>query len=701
MGIEEIKQSLVNAKSIPWRRSLIDGKPPEAELDPREPPSDEERGINTAAYKSARALLELAKKKNAQWQSTFTRDWQFLLGENHFQIPKNSLALRNAEYKNQTVRNWTFSTCDQKAALLMEGKVKITASPFAGPVSFTDRWRAQEILLAEAERVRATEYWEDALWDGMAVGKGLTRFIRRVDERSGMKFIELEDMDPGCWFPDPTASRLHQAKHGHYEIWMDAAEIRKTWPKKHHLVKMTERSVGGDTSDILARTGRSRTDAEIVQSPGKEFAVTKEGQVSEKGAKIAFSWIVDEEVVEEIEEREQLGTNEGYQCASCMALFEADPNLPDLNSLMAPEMEDAEIPPAVSCPECGSEAVMAVTIPTGVETGDEVRRFRYPFGRLTCTSKDALLYDGPNPDEIDTVFPVAEYPHYRVNRRYWGYGEVAHLKSAQIAADKTMTQLLDYIRTAVNGVLEYPEDAVQYKDLGNAPNPRIGLAPQLIGQARYLPPPPLQIQAFQYIDELILRDFQRQSGLTDITSGLTPSAPTSGDEVEARVSAGTVRMGGHRRRWNQYRSDFFNILWQMAWQNYREPRMFPVSDSKGRVAMIQIEMQKLPRNMKMYVTSDPEDVKKSELTIQAMQQLMVTQQIPPMLDLLLPLTGMSQSDADIMMSRIELAKEEEAAAASMMPPGPPAGIGGEAGPEPGPPSAPPLPPPASDQARPL
>lgn len=697
--------SLLSTDRIPWTRREVKPELPEAEPVEQDEELDEEdkKGINLPAFKAARLMLEYAKKKHAPFQSSFSRDWRYLLGEDHYNLPKNALALRRSEeLKNQGVRNWLFSTCDQKAGMLLEGQPKITAMPFAGPVSFLDRWRAQEVLKAECERLRVVEYHEDAMWDGLAVGKGLTRVIVRTDERSGMRFLELQDVDPSTWFPDPQASRLHQARYGTIEYWMDGAEIRRAFPKTYKRVTLksrkfsSQREMTKGNSGGTSGLGRSRTDEEIVNSPGHDFTVAKNGDIQEQGAMVAFTYIVDEEVVEEIEERQALGDQEGYQCGNCFHMFEADPGIPSLNDFMSPAMMDEE-PSPVSCPECGSEAVMAVTLPAEIETGDQIRRYRYPHGRLTVTTEDALLFDGANPDEVDGVFPLAEYPHYRVPRRYWGYGEVAHLKSAQIAADKNVTQLFDFLRTAVNGVLEFPQQAYQYNDLGNTPNFRIGLPPALIGLARYLPPPQFDLRVFDYVDQMVRRDFQTMSGITDITSGIAPTAPTSGDEVEARVEAGTVRMNNHRLRFDQYKSDLYNVIYQMAWQNYREERYFPVSDSTGRIQMIAMEFQKLPRNLRMTVTTKREIVKRSELSIQAMQQLMLTDKIPLMFDILLPMTGMTQDDADTLMSRLQLQAEEQKMAeqqqmqAASTVPAPPPGGPAPMAPEASEPAAPPLP----------
>jgi len=58
-------------------------------------------------------------------------------------------------------------------------------------------------------------------------------------------------------------------------------------------------------------------------------------------------------------------------------------------------------------PHAGGD-LSRVEIPSDVRNEFVMRR-KYPFGRLIVYSGATLLYDGPNPHEIDQVFPFAVY----------------------------------------------------------------------------------------------------------------------------------------------------------------------------------------------------------------------------------------------------------------------------------------------------
>jgi len=621
--------------------------------------ADEDR--ESDSWKAVRALYKQAKTKTAEFRQNFERDWKFLLGENHNPVPKNTQAAQRIKGRNQGVRNWLYATCDQKAQMILGPKPKYTAIPYGAPVDFTQRWKVQEAIEDLHRRVRAEEFDEDCVWDGMATGKGYTQILVKKDPRSGMPSFALEALDPSrvYWNPDE-GSRIADLDILHVEKWLTAAKCREIFNQVDPQtgvpawMKIKFRSVP-ITSPDNRKDYRSRTDQEILAGGGYTFQYNAKGQLCELGADICFTWVRNEEIENEITERLVSGERDGYSCASCGDIFDA-PHLEPPDTEVG--MEES-IPATPQCPTCGSEALAPVRIPATVDRTLTGKKFKYPYGILKVHCEDGMLWEGSNPDKIDCVFPVFEYHHRRVNRRFAGYGEVGMLRTAQVNANKNMQQLMDYLRTSVNGLLEYPNRVPTYAALSNQPNAKIGLPIPLIGLARYLPAAPFNIQAFVTAEETIRRDFQEMGGITDVVYGLAPTSPTSGKEVVARRDAATTRVDGHTRRLAQYRSARGTALHQLAWQHLTLPSYFPVRNSAGDPDMVLMAYRTLPRNMKIAVSADLEDAQRSELTTQAIQTLMQQGILPPALDLLLPTMGLKTWEAQTLMDRANLMKQEQ------------------------------------------
>jgi len=636
---------------------LIPDKPdlPEAELPEQKEEEIDSRELD--GWKIGRSLLRSAKSISSKFQTKFYDNWKFLLGENHWKAPANTAARKATEWQNRGVRNWTFAAVDQKASSILSAEPRITAYAWGANSSFIDQYRAAQAVEHELDRMRRREYEEDAFWDGAACSIGVTRVVICRDERSGMKFLKLESVDPTRFHVDPEADRLHECRYINYEPDMDMADIRKYFPLTwHRLLKEPDRqsldvTTGSLSLDADVRQYRSKSDWEMVSSGGREITGGK-GPMISGVHRVCYTLIKDDEVIEEVERRVLQGEQEGYQCAQCSSIFYPPDPMTDVEEMAMPE--------SVMCPDCGSEAVAGVTIPPVEEQGDTVRRYKYPYGRLIVHTETALLYDGPNQDEIEELFfPFAVYSYYRIPHRFLGYGDVDLLRSAQSSADRTMAQLLDYLRLCVNGVFEYPDEAYQYDATGNAPGQKVALPPNLIGMARTVPPAPINLGAVQLAEDIAKRDFGEMSGITPISTGTAPSAPSSGREVEMRQRAAATRLGGHLFRFNQYRTDIANIVWQLMWQHYREPRMVPMKDSQGQKEMVELEVRSLPRNLKMVVTADPDTIERNDLTGQNLQGLITQGVLPMWPDMLLPAIGIPAGIAAQIQERMRLAQVEQ------------------------------------------
>ena len=610
----------------------------------------------TAVFKGLRAHLEHAKSRASSFSSQYEINWQFLLGENHWPVPKNAIAAAYvAQNNSMTVRNWLFATADHKAGLLLAERNDITAIPTGAPIDIQQRWQIQEVMIEEARRAKLAEHTEDVLWDGMACGKGYTRLVAVADPRLDVKKIIYESLRPDRVFVDPDADRLSRADVVHYEDWFPMAKLRQAFPDTWKKVRPTKLPIN-TTEDWKKGNSsyRSKSDEELLSGGGgREYTIPSTGGLEELGKTICFSWIKNEEVIQEMEERIVYGQKEVCLCADCGCAFEPTPMNADE---VQPEMMGMEM-----CPTCGGTAIATTTVPNAQkEQVPGMRKFVYPYGRLVVHCDDGILFDGKNPDEIDEVFPISEYDHYRVPHRFHGYGEVQHLRSTQLNANRNIAQLYDYLRTAVNGVLEYPDRAEIFRNISNLPNAKVGLPVNLIGLARYLPPAPFNMNAFLYAEESIKRDFQQMSGITDISTGVAPSAPTSGKEVQARVAAGGIRMNGHRNRLSAYKTDLLTKHFQMAWQHSKMARFYPVRNSQGAFNPEAIILQNLPRSTRIVVSTFPEDAERNKLTAQVLQEWTAGGVIPFWPDLLLPAAGVPQYDANAIQQRIALMQQEQA-----------------------------------------
>lgn len=600
------------------------------------------------AWELATSLIESARSVSSQKTASFAEDYRFFLGENHYPTPENYRAVLQMGWRNQGVRNWLFATIDHKAAVILDPEPNVHISDLNGLLSFVDRVRIGFALKAEARRVRWNEIFEDAFFDGAVVGKGLIMFRSQFDKLSQSTRICAETIDPTTFYHDPSASRLSDCRYVVWEPVMDISDIRAAFPDKADLVV-------ADASYTVASLGSGRDgwtlrDAELplVTSAG-EFTFSREGAVTARKAKVGWVWIKDETLVEDIEKKIIRPSGVGVQCISCGSTFE------HAETPMVPDEQGG--PSTRVCPDCGSAALMEVQLPEVSENVPQPPRRLYPHGRLIVRCGTLVLYDGPNPEELEEVFPFVEYNHYRIPRRFWGYGDVALLRSSQRAANRIVAMALDYLRLAGNGPFEYPADAEAYTNLGAVPGQIVPVPSHLSGMAHWVHPSGYDVIMHQILDAIILQDFQRVGGVTDVSTGVSPSSPTSGVEVRARQAAASTRLGQHMRRLNQARSDFMKILWQMMVQHYQGERSVPVPDYLGNYEAIRMNVASLPPVLGIEVTANPDDLERDNLMGQNLAGLissggLLNPAIQPFLDVALVAYGLDWSTAREIQQRV-------------------------------------------------
>lgn len=630
----------------------------EPAVPPGSGPTDPEEA---KSWRLGRALLESSREEARYRTSNFYEDWRFTLGENHWPAPQSYRSVLASRWQNRSVRNWTWATIDFKAAVLLDADPMIHVEPLDETSTFEQRQHISQAIRHELERLRWSEFVEDMVYDGAVCGKGLIHVRIKVDklaEAQGMPMHEImfERVDPQRFYPDPSATRLKECRFVVYEPILDMSTIREIFPEKAHLITPT---ITTDLFRYQDSLGYTRTDQDLVEgTSGAEYVYGRDGTIKQRRAEVAFIWIKDETLTQDIVSSVIKEGTMGFQCVNCGSQFEPEeaiPVYPEVSGMT--DMNGEAIGRA--CPECGAEGMLPVDLPAVTETKMEMSR-KYPFGRLIVLCGKVLLYDGPNPYDIDCVFPFVEYNHYRVPRRFWGYGDTALLKSSQRVVDKNMSQAVDALRLMANGVFERPSEAEAYDALGNQPGQQIPVPAPFCGLARYVTPNGFDRALFQLVDSLCMNDFQRVAGVSDVSTGIAPTPATSGVEVQARQRAASTRIGLHLKRLNAARSDLASICHQLMNQFYVGPRYFmdpmqamnPASNAQA----IAFDYSQLPRGVRVLVTADPDDIERDR---QMGQNLAMTIQsggltnpmIVPFLDIYLRAIGLPRNMANEVQRR--------------------------------------------------
>lgn len=603
------------------------------------------------SWRLGKVLLESAREEARFRTSNFYEEWRFTLGENHWPTPTSYRALVASRWQARTIRNWLWATIDHKAAVVLDAEPMIHVEPLNEITDFVTRQKISSAIKHELQRLDWNARVEDMFLDGAVLGKGLVHLRTKRDKITQEYQIVMEQVDPQRFYPDPSATRLADCRFVVYEPILDMSTIRDIFPEKAHLVKPT---ITTDLFRYQDALGYTRTDQDLVEgTSGTEYVFGKDGKVKSRRAEVAFIWIKDETLTQDIELSVTRDSGPGYECLECGSQFEVSEALPTIDPTTGEMNPDSRM-----CPECASTQLK----PVQLEALTKAKAFEmraYPYGRLIAMSGNTLLYDGPNPHDIEEVFPFVEYNHYRVPRRFWGYGDTALLKSAQRVADKNMAQALDYMRLAANGPFEYPSEAEAYAALGTGPGQLVPVPAPYVGMAHWVTPNGFDRAMFAMVDSICIQDFQRVGGVSDVSSGVAPVAATSGVEVQARQRAASTRLGQHLRRLNKSRSDMANMVWQMMNQYYVGERMYLDPNPQSEVGAIGLDVSLLPKGVRVRVTADPDDNEKDNLMGQnlgaAIQTgAMTNPMVLPFLDIWLRAIGLSDSLSTEMQRRVQM-----------------------------------------------
>jgi hypothetical protein len=506
------------------------------------------------------------------------------------------------EWKAKTVRNRLVQVVDQTAAMVLDATPTVHAEPVSDDVTTEQLEMASKAVQAELRRLRWHELRRDIFIEGSTNGKAFAHVYTKPDklaEAMGIQAAEIcaELADGSRCYNDPSAIRLSQCRYFIYEPSLDYSRAVEALEKVSPNIKSKLKPVGGEVLSTLSAedaVSRSRTDDELVNGPGGDMILGKDRTVRSCKVNLPMVWIRDDMIYEEAKYNwDQYGT---------------------------PVKESTNYSRA------------------------------FPYGRLIVINGDYELYDGESPYELIDVIPMAEYTHYWDTDRFWGPGIVARLKSSQMVADKTMAIALDVARQTLIGNLEVPIGADGYDNKGNAPGEVIAVPPELSGMAHVVAPNNVNMQLLSWLDETNRRDFEDQSGVSEVLSGAAPVTATSGKELQTRAKLASTRIGRHLKQMNEFDSDFANIVFQLMRQNYVGERPYMVQGPNGELETIRFDVSQLPPGIAIRIEADPDEIEKDALEGQNVQALVSTgllfdPRMIPLLPILLPSYGIRPQKA--------------------------------------------------------
>lgn len=488
---------------------------------------------------------------------------------------------------------------------MLEVTPTLRVDPQGELISLEDRQKIAAAVEDELQRLHWDEVREDAFWRGAPCGVGGVMIRLETDPLTQAKKIALDEMDMRRFLPDPNYTRPHKWRFAAYEPYLDLSTIIEYFPERGHLVQAKpERQAGKYTTDGATK----RTDDEMINTPGGEAIVTKEGAILQRGADVCMVWVKDDTLSQELLKK-TVGVAETFaQCPQCGALMHADIGTGGEQMCMA-------------CQYSGP--MPTIEKPAETEDYTEVSR-AYPYGRLIAYSGDVLLYDGPNnlPLGPDDIYPFAFYVHRTVAGRFWGYGDVPLGKSIQMAIDKNAAQAIDALRMNFNGPFEYPAEAEAYTNLGSAPGVMVPVPLPFCGKARHVRPDSTNIALFQTVEEILQRDMQRVLEVTDVSVGIAPTAPTSGVEVQARVRAASTGTGAHLKRLTRFDSQLAQKVYQVGCWSYVGPRMVTPRGATQDMEPVEIDWSQLPKSVKFRVEANLDALQRDENMAQNLIQLL-------------------------------------------------------------------------------
>lgn len=601
------------------------------------------------AYQYAKALCETARAGSVDRMRTFKNNWDFFVGKGHFKNWPHQTLLDMWQFRG--VINWTYATIRTKASMLTSAQSDIFVDPLDENSTYLDRLLIKSANEHEATRTRFQQVKEDVFISGSVTGVGISMYTAKPDPLTGAMALAHTPIRSDEFARDPSADSI-TSPNCRFVTWfplLDMSTVRQMFPSKASKVKPESRAIesGGWTYKP------DNTDSNLFYGSAGEFAVDRSNVLYSRKARVYFVWIKDESVVEDLQNVLLKPESPGYVCDRCDQVYDQG----------VPGTEDG------MCPECGGN-LQDTTIPAKYEQSRIIRR-AYPYGRLIVYSGDTLLFDGENPYELENVFPFAVYHHDRIPGDFYGGNDVELLEALQDAMERSMAQLVDYVRLGANSPILYPADYKSISEMGNGPSQRLPGPKQLPWQPFRLPPTGFDTSSWQALYNALYQNFQIVSGLSQAGLGQTSAPPISATEAEIANARLSDRMKGHATELSQWGSDALSIQDQMARQFYTDSQTIAVTFPDSTIKATEIEWSQLPK-ARVRVMVSPERGTQDKLVG---QNVMMMAQQPgllegPLAPFLLGKIGASPAEIKELQDRAGLQKEllPPGAAPSMGPP---------------------------------
>jgi hypothetical protein len=601
------------------------------EASPRPLSIPPQRDSDLAAYRYAKALVESARAASESRIKSLVKNWDWLVGKDHFVSWASRTALDQWQFRG--VVNWTWSTIRTKCSILTAAKSESFVEPLGEEADNFARLLIKSATDHEADRTRFQSVKEKVMLSGAVTGIGVSMWSYKPDPLTGAMILARSVVPTDEFLRDPSVDQITDP-NCRYVVWgplMDMSRVREMFPDRAAFVKTENRQIIGGWTYSTA------DDSNLIYGSAGDYAVDKQGQLNARKARVYFVWVKDESVIEDIHKTLVAPGEEGFYCEVCNVNYPA-----------------ASVQ-STKCQTCGQEME-----PTQLEDRyDETttRRLAYPYGRLIVYSGDVLLYDGENPYEIEEVFPFSVYHHEQIPGDFYGGNDVELLQGLQDAQNRTVCQIIDYVRLGANAPTIYPVGFKALTELGNGPNQRLPGPDHAPWLPYKLSAQGFDINSVSALHNILTEHFQIVSGLASLGLGQTSSPPISATEAEIANARLSDRMRGHARALSQWATDDRNIQLQLMRQFYSNPVSAPVTMPDSSVKSIQIEVQKLPPARVRIIISPEDSVRDKLLGQNAMLLAQNGLLDSPWADLFMAKAGFTNTEIKEFLSRRETNQE--------------------------------------------
>lgn len=607
--------------------------------------SDDEKKAVETRCKYLKALRESGRAYTSKYMGDFHNARGYVIGEKRFPAPDNQAAKQVEKNMSRTVVNKMYATMDHIVSVLTTAEPKILMKTMT-PIEEGQRQYLESLLEARLEEMEWQKDMRRAAWDAEIGGLGIIYFCPVTNELTGQKDFEAIVVDPSKVYVNKQATSFRDARYVVYECTMSLAEIRHKWPDEGIKVRPNRTKACNAAED--AEYHVSHEDDELVQLPGNEFIVTKDGQVVDQETTITFAWEKRPETRTLWEEKTNNQPEKGFMCMQCGTNFVADDPM---------------------CPTCEENGMQSEGEPVDIPADKQIRQKFiekvYPFG--TCLigipEQQIILYDGPNDSlPLKRVFPFARLCCYEpMSDCFYPHGNYHLLKSCSKALDQTMGLIQDHLRYNAHPILEHPSSADAYNTIGNAPGSKASVDDELCGQARFLDGAKFDYQGWGAAMAHLLRFHDEMSSVDEVARGGGPG-PESGEAQKLRQTVRGKRLQGKLGRKSECDTDYAAITWELMTKLYDTPRTFAIRGPDNTMNSVTEVIASLPyKDVDVIVTADPDKVETDRLMGQNLGQFITSgaifdPRLLPFMDDILSGFGVEPARAEVIQRKLSVAQ---------------------------------------------